>query len=111
MKRIFAVWVCGWTLLGASVGLQAQPMAAARPAAAPKAAYYFDPVVLDLPDLIPDPPAVDSAANQAELADLHQIEAARTPAQVRSRKPTRTKRTCSPSKPCSARGSIRTRYP
>jgi acid phosphatase (class A) len=86
MKRIFAVWVCGWTLLGASVGLQAQPMAAARPAAAPKAAYYFDPVVLDLPDLIPDPPAVDSAANRAELADLHRIEAARTPAQVATAK-------------------------
>jgi acid phosphatase (class A) len=87
MKRKFAVWVCGWTLLWASVGLQAQPMAAARPAAAaPKVAYYFDPVVLDLPDLIPNPPAVDSAANQAELADLHRIEAARTPAQVAAAK-------------------------
>src|ERR1039458_6479508 len=87
MKRIFAVWVCAWALLATSVGWQAQPMAAARPAAAaPKVAYYFDPVVLDLPDLIPNPPAVDSAANQAELADLHRIEAARTPAQVATAK-------------------------
>jgi acid phosphatase (class A) len=86
MRRMFAVWVCGWALLAAPVGLQAQPMEAARPGAVPKVAYYFDPTVLDLPNLIPNPPAVDSAANKAELAELHRIEATRTPAQVAAAK-------------------------
>ncbi len=83
MKRMFAVGVCGWALLLAPMGASAQAMKAAKPAgAAPKLPYYIDPVVLQLPSLIPNPPALGSAANQAELAELHRIEAARTPAQV-----------------------------
>jgi acid phosphatase (class A) len=79
--------MCGWALLAASVGVSAQTMKPAKPAgAAPKAAYYIDPSVLQLPVLIPDPPAPGSAANQAELAELHRIEAARTPAQVSAAK-------------------------
>jgi acid phosphatase (class A) len=58
-------------------------MKPARPAgAAPKVAYYIDPASMDLPALIPNPPAVDSATNQAELAELHRIESTRTSAQV-----------------------------
>jgi acid phosphatase (class A) len=87
MKRIFAVWMCAWALFAAASGSQAQTMKPAKPAAvAPKVAYYFDPMVLDLPDLIPNPPTVDSTANQAELTELHQIEGARTPAQVAAAK-------------------------
>lgn len=86
MKRILAVWVCGWALFAASVGSLAQTMKPAKPAAAPKVAYYFDPTILELPDLIANPPVVDSAANKAELAELHKIEATRTPAQVAAAK-------------------------
>ena len=39
--------------------------------------YYFDAQKLDLTLLIPQPPAVDSAANKAELVELHSIEQAR----------------------------------
>lgn len=79
--------MCGWALLAASVGVSAQTMKPAKPAgAAPKAAYYIDPSVLQLPVLIPDPPSPGSAPNQAELAELHRIEAARTPAQVTAAK-------------------------
>jgi acid phosphatase (class A) len=57
-----------------------------KPAAPPKAAYYIDPAVLDLPALFPDPPAVGSAENDAQLAELHRIERTRTPAQVAAAK-------------------------
>ena len=87
MKRILAVWVCAWALVAASVGISAQTTKPAKPAgAAPKAMYYIDPAVLDLPALIVDPPVVDSAANKAELAELHRIEQTRTPAQVAAAK-------------------------
>jgi acid phosphatase (class A) len=52
------------------------------PAAAPKTAYYFDPAVLDLSALVPDPAAPGSAADNAELLQLHEIERTRTAAQV-----------------------------
>jgi acid phosphatase (class A) len=85
--RIFAVWGCGWALFAATLGISAQTMKLAKPAgAAPKAAYYIDPMVLDLAALVPDPPAVDSAANKAELAELHRIEQARTPEQIAAAK-------------------------
>jgi acid phosphatase (class A) len=86
MKRALAVWMCGWALVAASSTVSAQTMKAAKPAAAPKAPYYIDPMVMNLPALIPDAPAADSAANKAELAELHQIEASRTPAQVAAAK-------------------------
>jgi acid phosphatase (class A) len=57
-----------------------------KPAAPTKAAYYIDPAVLDLPALIPDPPAVGSAENDAQLAELHRIERTRTPAQIAAAK-------------------------
>jgi acid phosphatase (class A) len=58
----------------------AQSPAAKSPA--PKGSYFIDPKVLDLSLIIPAPPAQDSAVVKAELAELHQIELARTPAQV-----------------------------
>jgi acid phosphatase (class A) len=87
MRRIFAVWVCAWALFATPAGVQAQTLKPAKPAvAAPKVAYYFDPMVLDLVDLIANPPDVGSPANSAELAVLHQIEATRTPAQIAAAK-------------------------
>jgi acid phosphatase (class A) len=48
----------------------------------PRVAYYIDPTILDATILIPAPPAVDSPANQADLAEVHRVEEARTPAQA-----------------------------
>jgi len=77
--RVLAVWL----LVGAALGMPAQTMKPAKPAgAAAKTAYYIDPMVLDLAALVADPPPVGSAANDAELAELHRIEAARTAEQV-----------------------------
>jgi len=76
-----------FALMGASIGARAQTMKPAKPAgAAPKAAYYIDPAALDLPALLPDPPAVGSAENNAQLAELHSIESTRTPTQVAAAK-------------------------
>jgi len=86
--KIFRVWVCGWALVAAflSVAAQsgsAQTMKPAKAAGTPaKPAYYIDPMVLDLAALVPDPPAVGSAAQKAELAQLHEIERTRTAAEV-----------------------------
>jgi acid phosphatase (class A) len=57
------------------------PTAAVAPKA-PRAAYYIDATLLNLGLLLPEPPALDSAKNKAELAELHKIEQARTPEQV-----------------------------
>ena len=85
MKRI-AVGVV-WALLALAVKVPAQATKQARAAAAAKqAAYYYDPIALNLVVLVPAPPAVDSAANKAELAELHRIEQARTPEQVAAAK-------------------------
>jgi acid phosphatase (class A) len=86
INRTISAWLCSCALLVVA-GAQAQTMKPAKPATAPpKVAYYFDATVLDLADLIPNPPTVDSAANKAELTELHRIEAARTPAQVAAAK-------------------------
>jgi acid phosphatase (class A) len=84
---IAAVRLCGWALIAASLAVSAQTTKPAKLAGgAPKTAYYIDPAVMDLPALIPDTPAPGSAANKAELAELHRIEASRTPAQVAAAK-------------------------
>jgi acid phosphatase (class A) len=44
----------------------------------PRTAYYVDAAALNVGQLLPDPPPFDSAANKAELAELHRIEASRT---------------------------------
>jgi acid phosphatase (class A) len=76
-------------VLFASVGLYGQtasvnPAAietAAKTASAHKA-YSVDPSALNLSLILPPPPARDSAITTAELAELHRIEASRTPAQI-----------------------------
>jgi acid phosphatase (class A) len=81
--RLIAIGLCGWALLGAPSGLHAQTMKPAKPAGTPaKTAYYFDPAVLNLSDLVPDPPAAGSTTQKAELQQLHEIERTRTPQQV-----------------------------
>jgi acid phosphatase (class A) len=87
MKRIVAVGMCAWALMAASLMVSAQTAKPAKPAGAvAKTPYYIDPAVLELPALFPDPPAAGSPANKAELAELHSIEASRTPAQVAAAK-------------------------
>jgi acid phosphatase (class A) len=86
LKPTAAVSLCVCALLTASLALHAQAVKPAKPAAAPKTPYYIVPAELELPDLVPDPPALGSPLNQAELQELHQIEASRTPAQVAAAK-------------------------
>jgi acid phosphatase (class A) len=64
----------------------AQTMTADAATTAPKTAYYYDPAVLDLADLIPNPPPDRAWQQQGELAELHKIEAARTPQEVAAAK-------------------------
>jgi acid phosphatase (class A) len=80
--RMLAVWACAVALALTPVRLCAQTMASSAAGAAPKAAYYYDPTVLDLADLIPNPPADRSLEQVAELAELHKIETARTPEEI-----------------------------
>jgi acid phosphatase (class A) len=49
---------------------------------APAPRYYTSAKPLDLTQIIPPPPALNSEIVKAELAELHQIEKTRTPAQV-----------------------------
>ena len=67
------------------VGIHAQENQSQSPGAATKparTAYYVDPAILDVSDLIPSPPAMDSAQGEAESVELHRIEQTRTEAQV-----------------------------
>ena len=68
-------------LLAAQLACGQTPVAKAK---APKQriANYLDSSILDLSLILPPPPAQDSAITRAELAEIHQIEQARTPAQV-----------------------------
>lgn len=84
MKRL-PLFPAALLLFAASSFAQAsdQPKADQPKAAkAPKTAYYVDTRVLDLTLLVPPPPAQDSESVKAELAELHRIEATRTPAQA-----------------------------
>jgi len=76
-------------VLFASVGLYGQKQAViaaatekSAKATSSHAPYYIDPLPLHLALILSPPPASDSAAVAAELAELHRIEAARTPAQI-----------------------------
>jgi acid phosphatase (class A) len=45
-------------------------------------AYFVAPAEIDAADMLPAPPADDSAENKAEIQQLHQIQDRRTPADV-----------------------------
>ncbi|QHN02116.1 phosphatase PAP2 family protein [Granulicella sp. WH15] len=77
--------LAAWAVLCCSAGAWAQE---AKPAKEAKehSAYYIDASVVRLAALLPAPPAAGSATVQEELATLHRIEAARTPAQVAAAK-------------------------
>jgi acid phosphatase (class A) len=53
-------------------------------AKSPRAALFVSPAQLDVAVLLPSPSATDSAATRRDLAELHQIEATRTPGQIAS---------------------------
>jgi acid phosphatase (class A) len=76
-------------VLFASVGLYGQRPSmdiasteASSKAVSNHATYYIDPLPLHLALILSPPPAPDSATSAAELAELHRIEAVRTPGQV-----------------------------
>ena len=70
-------------LVLASFDAQTQaPKSAAKPPKPARSPYYLDAQQLDLSPILPPPPAQNSAATQAELAEIHSIEKTRTPAQV-----------------------------
>jgi len=83
-KQTAIAAICLLCISPFSIG--AQTVKPAKAAAAAKVPYYIDPAVLDLPSLLPDPPALGSPLNQAEIVELHQIEANRTAAQVAAAK-------------------------
>jgi acid phosphatase (class A) len=58
------------------------PKSATKPPKPVRTPYYLDAQQLDLSSILPPPPAQNSAATQAELAEIHSIEKTRTPAQV-----------------------------
>lgn len=45
-------------------------------------AYFVQPAEIDAADMLPAPPADDSAKNRAEIEQLHRIERQRTPAEI-----------------------------
>jgi acid phosphatase (class A) len=64
--------------------LPAQTVSTAAPAkpAKQRIPNYLDPTLLDLSLILPPPPLQDSAATQAEIAEVRHIEQTRTPEQV-----------------------------
>jgi acid phosphatase (class A) len=77
MNRNLTATVAAILVLGASSFAQGPELP--KPA---KAAYFINPMVMDLSLIVPPPPAQDSAAVKDELAELHRIQQTRTPAQV-----------------------------
>ena len=85
MKRIAAMVV--WALFALTAKVPAQMAKPGKPAAAAaNTPYYYNETGLNLVVMVPPPPTADSAANKADLAELHQIEQARTPEQVAAAK-------------------------
>jgi acid phosphatase (class A) len=58
------------------------PKSAAKPPKSARTPYFLDAQQLDLSSILPPPPAQNSAATRAELAEIHRLEKSRTPAQV-----------------------------
>jgi acid phosphatase (class A) len=70
-------------LVLASFTAQTQaPKSATKPPKPARAPYYLGAQQIDLSSILPPPPAQNSAATHAELAEIHSIEKSRTPAQV-----------------------------
>ena len=84
MKLLYAALVIATLSVCTPSHGQAKPDKAATPA--PKSAYFVDLTVLDLGVLLPEPPAVGSPRNNADLAELHRLEQIRTPAQIAAAK-------------------------
>jgi acid phosphatase (class A) len=83
MIKIKSSSVLALFLVLASFTAQTQaPKSTAKPPKPARVPYYLDAQQLDLSPILPPPPAQNSAATQAELAEIHSIEKTRTPAQV-----------------------------
>jgi acid phosphatase (class A) len=61
-----------------------QPATTAAQKPAARQSYYINPEILESGIVIAPPPSANSDAGKADLAEIHQVEATRTPAQVRS---------------------------
>ena len=79
MKFVWIVLCFCACAQGQQEGSTTSSMAAPK---TPRTAYYVDAAALNIGRLLPDPPPVDSAANKAELAEMHRIEASRTADEV-----------------------------
>jgi acid phosphatase (class A) len=74
--------LCACVIVCSSIALHGQQPGSSQPPAVRKPArvpYYIDPTLLNAGLLLADPPAVGSAANNAEIAILHHLEDTRTP--------------------------------
>ena len=80
MKRFPLLLATLW--LATAVSAPAQPMAAARAAATPTPAHFLAAAGLDLPALVPPPPAPGSLMQRAELDVIYHLQLERTPGQV-----------------------------
>jgi acid phosphatase (class A) len=78
-KHIISIALC---VCACAQGQQDATSTKVAPLQTPRVAYYIDANALNAGLLLPDPPPVGSAANKAELNELHQIEATRTSDQV-----------------------------
>ena len=103
MKQLLLIFC----VLFNAAGLTAASSAPARPAAP---AYFLAPAALDLPALLPPPPARDSLVQQAELEVLYQLQLARTPAQASQAHLIEAEDFLALARPFSVRGSPRLIY-
>lgn len=73
--------LCAWVIVCSSIALHGQQPGSSRPGAGKptRVPYYIDTTLLKAGLLLADPPAVGSAANDAELALLQHIQDTRTP--------------------------------
>jgi acid phosphatase (class A) len=69
-------------LYGQAQSAASYPAEASHKTSSTHGAHYIDPQVLRLDLILPTPPLRSSAITIAELAELHGIETARTPAQI-----------------------------
>lgn len=83
VRRVLVVGLMSLACVAAHAQQADMPKPLATAVAKPvRTAYYVDASVLNVSDLIPEPPAPDSAASKADLEAVRHVEQTRTPEQV-----------------------------